>query len=298
VKNRNNPFFREPASELRYQGKVITFKRPLLVGIVNVTPDSFSGDGLPNSKHAIEKAFQMIEDGADWIDIGGESTGPESKAISVDEELNRVLPVIEKIRKETDIWSSIDTWRASVARRALEAGVNTVNDVTALMGDPNMVRLLAGTQAPIIIMYSKDPDPRTTTKPLEYENVIKTINNFFRQRLEWMVEHGIRLENVVLDPGMGFFISGVARYSFEIINRMRELMGLGFPIMFGPSRKSFLAGVSQGKILAVHERELPSMVAAAIGIWEGATLVRLHDVKKGRLTLDTLWAIRSVAKKR
>ena len=156
-----------------------------------------------------------------------------------------------------------------------------------------MVQVLAKSQVPVILTYSKDPDARTTTKALHYEDVIKTIADFFKERLEFMQKHGIVLDNIILDPGMGFYISGVPDYSFEIICRLSELVAWGFPIMLGPSRKSFLAKVSPGKVLEVHQREIPTAVATSIAIWQGASLLRLHDVPQGRLVLDTMRSLQA-----
>ena len=284
--------FQNPIFQLSSQTKKMSLEKPKLMGVLNRTPDSFSDGGQYfESSHAIQRVRQMLNDGVDCIDIGGESSGPGSSDVSIDEELQRVIPIIEAIRKESDVWISVDTWKSEVAQHALDAGADMINDVTALRGDPRIAEIIAEKSAPVVIMYSKDPNTRTTTTLKEYEDVIETITQFFDERLTWMQSHGISLENVVLDPGMGFFVSGVARYSFQIIRRLQELRKLGNPILLGPSRKSFLAGVSPDRTLGIQEREIPGLIAASIALWQGASFIRLHDVAQGRLLIDTLWAI-------
>lgn len=283
------PIVVPPAKDLHSKNRTLSLKHPLLVGVLNLTPNSFSGDGLShNSEQALHHARQMIDQGADWIDIGGESTGPGAQAVSLEEELQRLIPILVAIRRESDIWISVDTYKAEVARQALALGADVINDVTALRGDPQMIEVLAETQAPVILTYSKDRDARTTKMDKNYVDVIQTLQDFFQERLALMQSQGIFLENIILDPGMGFFVSGLPQYSFEIICRLPELVQWGFPIMVAPSRKSFLANVSPGKTLNAEEREIPTAAATSIAIWQGASLLRLHDVAQGRLVLDTM----------
>lgn len=281
--------------QLSSRGKSISLEKPILAGVLNMTPDSFSKDGLSNTEDAVERAREMVREGVEWIDIGGESSGPGSSEVSPEEELKRVIPVIESIRKESDVWISIDTWKAEVARRALDAGANVVNDVTALRGDSAMVQFLAESQIPVVLMYSKDRDARTTTTEVTYGDIVESVKSFLKERVDWIRRYGIPIERVILDPGMGFFVSGKPEYSFDIIRRLKEFSDLGCPIMISPSRKSFLARVSPGKNLSVHERELPTMVSAAIAVWEGASIIRLHDFIAGRLMLDTVHALKKGA---
>ena len=277
---------------LQFKKRKLSLQHPLLVGVLNVTPDSFSDGGLfADPQHALQHACQMIEMGADWIDIGGESSGPGSKAVTLKEELKRTLPIIQAIRQESDIWISIDTYKAEVAQQAIAAGADVINDVTAFRGDPKMIKVVAENQVPIVLTYSKDPNARTTKTRTSYQNVVQTIETFFQGRLCWLQSEGISLHNIILDPGLGFFVSGLSRYSFEILRRLPELVAWGFPLMVGPSRKSFLAGVSPGKFLEPQQREIPSTVATSIAIWQGASLLRLHDVRQGRLVLDTMRAL-------
>ena len=278
-----------PPKTLQSKNRSLSLQHPLLVGILNLTHQSFSGDGLAsNAPQALEKARQMIAQGADWLDIGAESTGPGAPVVPLEEELQQLLPILQTLRQESNIWISVDTYKAEVARQALAAGADAINDITALRGDRQMAAVLAETHAPVILMYSKDPDARTTKTSKHYTHLLQTLENFFQERLAVLQRHGFPLEKVVLDPGMGFFVSGLPQYSFEIIRRLPELAQWGFPLLIGPSRKSFLAHVSRGKTLNVEEREIPTATVTSIAIWQGALLLRLHDVAQGRLVLDTM----------
>lgn len=282
-----------PPKTLQSKNRFLSLRHPLLVGILNLTHQSFSGDGLAHDPaQALEHARQMILQGADWIDIGAESTNPEAQAVSLEEELRQLLPLVEALRQESNIWISVDTYKAEVARQVLAAGADAINDVTALRGDPQMVDVLAETQAPVVLMYSKDPTPRTTKTSKQYTHLMETLEVFFQERLQMLQSRGVLLENVILDPGMGFFVSGLPQYSFEIIRRLPELAQWGFPILVGPSRKSFLAKVSPGKTLQPHEREVPTATVTGMAVWQGASLLRLHDVAQGRLVLDTMQALK------
>ena len=262
--------------------------RPILIGILNVTPDSFSDGGELQTPEAIlTRVREMISQGADWIDIGGESSGPRSVAVPLEIELQRVIPVIEAIRNESAICLSVDTYKSEVARQAIRAGANIINDITALRGDSQMISVIKEFQVPVILMYSKDPTARTTTTLKDYEDVILTIKSFFEERIQLLLNEGVSHENILLDPGMGYFISGIARYSFQILRRLSELTALGYPLVIGTSRKSFLAGVSGGNPLPIQEREIPTVVSSVLALREGASLIRVHHVGYGRLAIDT-----------
>ena len=286
--------FELPSRTLHSRGKSLKLDSPRLMGILNTTPDSFS-DGSLYFKFdaAITQARKMIADGADWLDIGGESSGPGSTDISLDEELQRVIPLIQKIRMESDIWISVDTWKAEVARQSLEAGADAINDVTALRGDPELANVVKEFQVPLVIMYSKDATPRTTGQQPDYEDVMDTIKSFFRERLQFAESNGILNKQIVLDPGMGFFISGTPKYSFEIIRRISELHEFDLPLLVGPSRKSFLAGVTPGRTLNFSERDIPATVVSSIALWQGVSMLRFHEVEQGRLLIDTIEALKS-----
>lgn len=248
-------------------------KRPLIMGILNLTPDSFSDGGkFMDEKNAIKRVLQMEAEGADFIDIGGESTGPNSKNVSLSIELERVIPFLRKIRQKTKLPISIDTYKAEVARQALEEGADLINDVTALRSDPKLAEVVTKHNCPIILMYSKDKTPRTTVKAKKYTDVIKTINDFFVQRLKFAKNKGIKSKNIILDPGMGQFISSIPTYSLEIIARLREFHSLKHPLLIGISRKSFLGG-------KMPDRDQMALPLSAIAYLNGASIIRTHDVK-------------------
>lgn len=254
--------------------------RPIIMGIINFTPDSFSDGGKFNTlKKAIKEAKKMEAEGADIIDVGGESTGPGSKNVPLKEELQRTIPLIKEIRKYSQIAISIDTSKAEVAKQALEAGANIVNDITALRGDKNMSAIIKHHKCPIILMYSKDKNARTSKKALKYKDVVKTIENFLKQRIKYAQKSGIKKSQIIIDPGMGGFISTIPKYSFEIISRLHELKKLKQQILIGISRKSFLGGEMQG-------RDEKSAALSAIAYLNGASIIRTHNVKETLLCLQ------------
>lgn len=246
---------------------------PKIMGILNLTPDSFSDGGNFNDhKKAIKRVKEMEKQGADIIDIGGESTGPKSKNVTLEEELKRVIPIIKAIRKHTKLPISIDTYKAEVAKQAIEAGANMINDVTALRGDKKMAEIAAKYKTPIILMYSKDSTPRTTIKKKKYKNVIKTIESFFQKQIKYAASKGIKKKNIIIDPGMGQFISAIPKYSYEIIARLNELQKMNYPILIGISRKSFLGG-------KIEERDEKGKIPTAIAYLNGSSIIRTHDVR-------------------
>jgi len=240
------------------------------MGILNFTPDSFSDGGQFNSiEKAKKRVKEMEKEGADIIDIGGESTGPGSKNVKLEEELNRVIPIIKAITKITKLPISIDTYKADVADQALQSGAKIINDVTGLRGDKEMVNIASKHQCPTIIMYAKDKTARTSKTAKRYQDVIKTIKTFLEKQSKYAIKNGIKKENIILDPGMGAFISTIPSYSYEIISRLSELPK---PLLIGISRKSFLGG-------KLAERDLKAMPLTAIAYLNGASIIRTHDVK-------------------
>lgn len=220
-----------------------------IMGVLNVTPDSFSDGGRFEREDIVEIAKQMVEDGAMILDIGGESTGPESKDVSLEEELRRVIPAVRRVREALpEVTISIDTWKSEVAEAAFEAGANMINDVTAGRGDDRIGDVVARYDVPIVLMYAKDDSPRTSTDQVEYEDVMAVVKRFLEERIGWAKAKGI--EQIILDPGMGAFVSGNPEYSYEIIDRIEELRELGWPVLVGTSRKSFLGEDRSGGTLA------------------------------------------------
>jgi dihydropteroate synthase len=271
------------------RGRNLALDKPLMMGVLNVTPDSFSDGGrFKSARDAVTAALKMVDDGAQIIDVGGESTGPLSKDVSAETELKRVLPVIETLRKKTKAWISIDTWKAEVARRAVLAGADMVNDVTALRGDPAMAGLVAELKVPVVLMYSKDSGPRTSLEKKDYGNVVATILSFLRKRLEYAKKAGIALDKCVIDPGMGAFVSSDAKYSLQMLKNLQKFKVLGRPLMVGASRKSFIGKVLD---LPVGERTEGGLACLAYAVMNGADIVRTHDVRASVRVIRMLDAI-------
>ncbi len=269
--------------------KKLSMKKPLVMGILNVTPDSFSDGGKYRTcEEAVECALEMVEQGADILDVGGESTGPGSKDVGSDEEFSRVLPVLELLRAKTNAWISVDTYKSSVAKAALEAGADMINDVTALRGDSSMGAVLAEYDLPVVLMYSKDPTPRTTRDEVHYDDVVRTVKDFFSERIGFAESAGIARERLILDPGMGAFVSADPRYSLQLLHRLREFLSFDLPVLVGPSRKSFI-----GQVLDVplNRRLEGTLAACAAAVMNGASILRVHDVQETRRTVDMVHAI-------
>lgn len=266
-----------------------------IVGILNVTPDSYFDGGKWHSVDAaLKRTEEMLSEGADWIDVGGESTGPKSKDVSLEEELKRTIPVISAIHKRfQDAKISIDTYKASVAAEAIAAGASMVNDVTAGRGDENMFAEVAQAAMPdatcpmpnIVLMCSKDSTPRTTIAPQQYEDVVVTIKALLKARRDAAIAAGIPSDRIILDPGLGHFVSSIASYSYQILARLEEFMDLGCPMFLSPSRKSFLAGP---KNLPTAERLAGTIAASMIAAQHGAAYIRTHDVKEIARALEVL----------
>jgi dihydropteroate synthase len=253
----------------------LRFPRPSVMGIVNVTPDSFFDGGVnERAEDAVAAARRMVADGAAIVDVGGESTRPGSTGVALDEELRRVLPVLEQLAGELPI--SIDTAKAEVARRALDLGAELVNDVTALRGDPGMAEVVADTKAYLCLMHMQG-EPRTMQLDPVYDDVAADVAAFLEQRLAFAVEEGIPEERICLDPGIGF--GKTVEHNFELVRRLDVIVALGRPVVVGFSRKRSL-----GRILGDADATsgpLSASLAAAVTAYErGATILRVHDVKE------------------
>ena len=249
-------------------------KRPYIMGILNVTPDSFSDGGhYLTINSSVECARRMAEEGADIIDIGGESSRPGAEPVPLEVELERVIPVIKKLSDKIDILISIDTYKAKVAKEALKAGASIINDISGLRFDPMMAKIAAEAGCPVIIMHMKGT-PRDMQRRPAYKDVVKEITAFFKERIAFAVKNGIKRNKIIIDPGIGF--GKTVRHNLEIIKRLKEFRKLGVPILIGPSRKSFI-----GRILnePVDKRLEGTAAVVAIGIANGANIVRVHDVK-------------------
>jgi dihydropteroate synthase len=245
------------------------------MGVLNVTPDSFSDGGrFLRAREAVSRALEMVEEGADLIDIGGESTRPGAAGVSLRTELRRVLPVVETLARRTAVPISVDTSKAEVARRALEAGASIVNDVTALRGDPEMAQVAARAKARVVLMHMRG-SPRTMQRAPRYGDVVEDVARFLGQRIQAAQAGGIARGRLLIDPGLGF--GKTSAHNLQLLCGLRRLARLGCPILVGPSRKSFI-----GRTLGVPVRErLPGTLACAAVAWlNGAAMVRVHDVKE------------------
>jgi dihydropteroate synthase len=246
------------------------FPRPAVMGVVNVTPDSFSDGGLHlDPDVAAQAARRMVEEGAAIVDVGGESTRPGAEGVSADEELRRVVPVLDRLGGELPV--SIDTSKAAVARVALERGAILVNDVTALRGDPELAGVVAGAGAYLCLMHMQG-EPRTMQQEPRYDDVAAEVASFLGERLAFAAEQGVPEARVCLDPGIGF--GKTVAQNLELVRRLDVLLELGRPVLIGFSRKSSL------RKLTGSEDLLGASVAAAVAAFErGATILRVHDVK-------------------
>jgi dihydropteroate synthase len=246
------------------------FRRPSVMGVVNVTPDSFSDGGVHlDPEAAAAAARRMVEEGAAVVDVGGESTRPGSEGVTADEELRRVVPVLERLDGRIPL--SIDTSKAAVAREALERGAILVNDVTSLRGDPELVDVVAGSEAYLCLMHMQG-EPRTMQREPRYDDVAADVASFLEERLAFAVAHGIAEERICLDPGIGF--GKTVAQNLELVRRLDVLLALGRPVLVGFSRKSSLRRLTGSDDL------LGASVAAAVAAFErGATILRVHDVR-------------------
>jgi dihydropteroate synthase len=253
---------------------VVLGRRTVVMGILNVTPDSFSDGGRyidPSS--AVDRALEMRDQGAEIIDVGGESTRPGADPVEAAEEIKRVVPVIEKLRAQSDVLISIDTMKAEAAARALDAGADIINDVSALQADPAMARIAAEGRAGVVLMHMKG-SPQTMQDDPEYDDVLQEIGACLSDRIAFAEQHGIDRRSIVIDPGIGF--GKTLDHNLEIMRELPSLSECGRPLLVGASRKSFI-----GKILGrdrPEERRAGSLGAAAWAILGGAHILRVHDV--------------------
>lgn len=257
------------ARRLNCRGRVLELgRRTLVMGILNATPDSFSDGGrYQDPAAALEHAQRMVEDGADIIDLGGISTRPGHTEVSEDEEMRRVLPVLEKLAPSIPVPISVDTWRAGVARQALEAGAHIINDQWALRGDPDLAAVVAQYQVPVMLMHNG--------QSTHYRDLMTEITAFLREGIETAVRAGLARENIMIDPGIGF--AKTYEQNLEVLRRLKELTILGCPILLGTSRKSVIARTLN---LPVDQRVEGTGATVALGIACGADIVRVHDVKE------------------
>lgn len=256
---------------------------PLMMGIVNVTPDSFSDGGQFGSvEAAVEHGLKLVADGSDILDVGGESTRPGSQPVTLEEELKRTIPVIERLANETAVPISIDTTKAEVARQAIAAGASIVNDISGLRFDPEMISVCRDCDAGIVCMHIQGT-PQTMQDNPQYENVVEEICTYFGERLETLEAAGIRRERVVLDPGVGF--GKTAEHNLEILSQIARFRELGRPVLIGHSRKGFLKSLIGRPV----EERLSGTIGISIALaMQHTDILRVHDVRAVKDAL-TAW---------
>jgi dihydropteroate synthase len=280
--------FSEPHSRiLKIKNRTIDLGTVKIMGILNVTPDSFSdGAEYLDADAALEKALEMIEQGADIIDIGGESTRPGANKVTVSEEMERVIPVIRKLRAVSDIPVSVDTYKSTVAKAALESGADLINDVSALRFDNDMIGVLQEhPYVPVILMHMQG-EPGNMQENPHYDDVIPDILSFLKERIEHCTAAGISEERILIDPGIGF--GKRQEDNLQILQKLSEFQCLGRPLVLGASRKSFIGRIYQSDS---SERLAGSLAAAAQGVKQGAAIIRVHDVLEHNRFIKTLQEI-------
>lgn len=257
-----------------------------IVAILNVTPDSFvDGGKWQTLEHIVARALQCRDQGADIVEIGGESSGPGSSDLSADEECSRVIPAIEAIRRADPLITvAVDTYRSETAKRAVAAGASMINDILAGRGDPQMFATIAQLQCAYVMMFAKDSTARTTKRGQHYDDVITTIHDFLTDRHRIAIAAGIDPRRIIVDPGLGHFVSAIPEYSWQILCSLQRFADLG-PVFVSPSRKSFLAGPEN---LPVSERLPATLHATRIAIEHGASYIRTHDVRETKECVEAI----------
>jgi dihydropteroate synthase len=267
------------------------------MGIVNVTPDSFSDGGrFFDTTIAVDHGLAMVDAGADILDVGGESTRPFAESVDADEEIQRVIPVIKALGRQVQVPISIDTTKAAVAERALDAGASIINDVSALRMDGDMAPLAARSGVPVIVMHMLG-SPRTMQVEPRYADVVSDIYRFLEDAIHRAVDNGIDRRLIVADPGIGF--GKTATHNLTLINRLNDLAGLGVPLLIGPSRKAFIRQLLKAPSEAdiqpdSMDVEIGTQAAVAAAAMNGAHIVRVHNVANTRKTVAIIDAVRQV----
>lgn len=260
--------------DIHARQQVIALKeRPLLMGIVNVTPDSFfDGGRFFDERSAVAHALRLVDEGADLLDIGAESTRPGSNPVDTEEESRRLIPVVAAVAKRVSVPISVDTSKASVAEAAIDAGAVIVNDVTALRGDSRMVSVVAGSGAALVLMHMQGI-PRTMQQAPHYEDVVEEVQSFFTERIRFALESGVMKNRIMLDPGIGF--GKVLVHNLDLLSHLDKFKKLGFPLLVGLSRKAFI-----GQLLdhPGQDRLWGTAGALALAVAQGANILRVHDV--------------------
>lgn len=266
--------------EIRFQNQIMDLSFPQVMGIVNMTPDSFSdGGNYNNLDDAMRRVDSMIQAGASFIDVGGESTRPGAAEVSVEEELDRVIPLVEKIARYFDVWISVDTSKPQVITESAKAGAHLINDIRALT-EPGAIEAAAKTQLPVCIMHMQG-DPKTMQNAPHYQqDIYQEVDQFFTQHINRCINAGIERQKIILDPGFGF--GKTLQHNYRLLAKLNNFHHFGLPLLVGMSRKSMI-----GQVLNVppQERMIGSVSCAVIAAMQGAQIIRVHDVKE---TFDAL----------
>lgn len=269
------------------RGASLSLGRPVVLGILNVTPDSFSDGGRYEAPEvAVARASELVAQGADLVDVGGESTRPGAPPVAAEDEWRRIGPVVRALAAR-GVAVSVDTTKESVARRAIEAGARVINDVSGLVADPGLAELAAETGTGLVIMHRRGT-PRTMQDDVEYEDLVGEVRSFLGRQVDLALLRGCQPEQLVVDPGLGFGKS--AGGSLRLIERLGEIASLGLPVLVGPSRKSFIGSVLDA---GVEERLEGTLAACVLALDRGARLFRVHDAGAARRALDMAEAIRA-----
>ena len=267
-------------------GRPLDLSRPRIMGVLNVTPDSFSDGGdFFTPENAVARARQMVDEGAAIIDVGGESTRPGAAPVSVAEELQRVIPVIEALHASVPVPLSIDTRKPEVMQAAVAAGAGLVNDVSALQA-AGAVEMAAGLEVPVCLMHMQGT-PETMQQEPNYSDVVDEVAAYLVSRADVCLQHGIPGERILLDPGFGFGKTTI--HNLLLLQQLERLVGTGFPVLVGLSRKSLIGKVLD---LPVDKRLYPGVALAVLAVWKGAALIRCHDVRPTREAIDMCQAVR------
>jgi len=271
--------------QLRSRNKILDLTSAKVMGILNVTPDSFSDGGFfANIDNALQQATKMVQQGAAIIDVGGESTRPGACDVSVQHELDRVIPIIEKINRNLDCWISIDTSKAQVMQEAVNAGADLINDVRALQ-EKGAIEIAAKSGLPVCLMHMQGM-PRTMQSAPEYDNLLEEVKTFLLQRVDACIEAGISKENIILDLGFGF--GKQLKHNFQLLAATKEFVALGYPLLTGVSRKSMFYQLLNRDI---NNRLAGSLAGALIAVQQGSQIIRVHDVAE---TVDVIRVLQEV----
>nr|WP_245542664.1 dihydropteroate synthase [Psychromonas ossibalaenae] len=277
----------ENKMQLQSRNKILDLRVPKVMGILNVTPDSFSDGGrFADNDSALKKAAEMVEQGAAIIDIGGESTRPGASDVGLEQELDRVIPVIEKINENLDCWISIDTSKAQVMQEAVKAGADLINDVRALR-EEGALQVAVEANVPVCLMHMQG-QPRSMQSAPQYENVVEQVKRFLLERVQLCIENGLYKDNIILDLGFGF--GKQLEHNFELLGATGDFVKLGFPILTGVSRKSMF-----GQLLNrdINTRLAGSLAGAIIALQQGSQIIRVHDVAETADAIKVLQAVNS-----